>query len=323
MYYNNVLELMGHTPLVKINKLNPNKDVMMLADLEFYNPGGSIKDRIGQYMIQEGIRSGKLKPGGTIVEATGAGNTGIGLAICANILGYKCIFTVPDKVSEQKINFLKSLGAKIVICPTAVSPDDPRSYYRMADKIAKETEGAYQPDQYNNMANPAAHYETTGPHIWNQTEGKVSHVIVTIGSGGTISGIGKFLKQKNELIKIIGVDHTNSVYYTYFKTGKIPKATKSFKTEGFGEDFLPKTADLSVIDDIYEVDDKESFMTARKLARKEGILAGSSSGAALSVARKVSENLKKGLIVVVMPDTGTNYLSKFYSDSWMKENRFL
>lgn len=323
MYYNNILEVIGNTPLVKINKLNPNPRVTMLVKLESYNPGGSIKDRIGLSMLKKAIEEKKLRKGGTIVEATGAGNTGIGIAIAASVLGMHCILILPDKVSEEKRNLLKAFGAKIIVAPTAVPPEDPRSYYRVADRIARETAGAYQPDQYSNPANPEAHFKTTGPEIWEQTEGKVTHVVIGIGTGGTISGIGRFLKRKNPDVKIIGVDHVGSVFWEYFKTGKIPKAVKSYKTEGFGEDFVPKTMDFSILDDVYKVDDKECFLTARQLAKEEGILTGSSSGAALLVARKVSKKLKTGLIVVVLPDTGTNYLSKFYNDDWMKDLGFL
>lgn len=323
MYYNNILEVIGNTPLVKINKLNPNKRVLMLAKLESFNPGGSIKDRIGFHMIQDAIKRNKLKKDGFIVEATGAGNTGIGLAIAATVLGYKTVLTIPDKVSEEKRNLLKAFGSKLVIAPTAVPPEDERSYYKVADKLAKDIHSSYQPDQYSNPSNPQAHYKTTGPEIWQQTDGQVTHVIITIGTGGTISGIGKFLKEKNPHIKIIGVDHVGSVFLEYFRSGKIPKALKSFRTEGFGEDFVPKTMDFSVVDEVYEVDDKECFLMARDITSKEAILAGSSSGGALIVARKIARKLKKGVIVVVFPDNGRNYLTKFYSDDWMREYGYL
>lgn len=323
MYYNNILEVIGNTPLVKINKLNPNTRVTMLVKWEAKNPGGSIKDRIGISMIRQAVKEKKLKKGGTIVEATGAGNTGIGLAIAACVLGFDCVLVLPDKVSEEKRNLLKAYGARIVICPTTVAPQDPRSYYRVADRLAKEIPGAYQPDQYSNKANPLAHYETTGPEIWEQTEGKITHLISTIGTGGTICGTARFLKGKNPKINIIGVDHTGSVYLEYFKTGKMPSVFKSYKTEGFGEDFIPKTVDFSVIDSVIQVDDKECFDTARLLAKDEGILAGSSSGATIVVARKISKKLKKGLIVALLADSGTNYLSKFYNDDWMRDFGFL
>lgn len=323
MYYNNILEVIGNTPLVKINKLNPNPRVLMLAKLESFNPGGSIKDRIGMFMVKKAIEEKKLKKGGTVVEATGAGNTGIGIAITASILGYKSILILPDKVSEEKRNLLKAYGAKIVIAPTSVAPEDPRSYYRVADRLAKEISGAYQPDQYSNPANPQAHYEFTGPEIWEQTEGKVTHVVIGMGTGGTISGIGKYLKEKNPNIKVIGVDHVGAVYLDYFKTGKLPKSLKSYKTEGIGEDFLPKTMDFSVVDEVYQVDDKECFDISRRLAKEEGILVGGTSGAVLLIARKVVKKLKKGLVVMIMPDSGVNYLSKFYNDDWMRDFGFL
>ncbi|MBI5452151.1 pyridoxal-phosphate dependent enzyme, partial [Candidatus Gottesmanbacteria bacterium] len=248
MYYNNILEIIGNTPLVKINKLNPNPRVLMLAKLEFLNPGGSIKDRIGPFMIEKAEKERKLKKGGTIVEPT-SGNTGVGLAQVAAIKGYKTVFVMPDKMSEEKRNLLRAYGAKVVITPTAVSPEDPRSYYQVSNKLTQEIPGAFKPDQYSNMENPRAHYATTGPEIWQQTEGKVTHVIIGMGTGGTITGIGKYLKEKNPKIKIIGVDPEGSVYYEYFKTKKIPKLFNTYKVEGVGEDFLPKTMDFSVVDE--------------------------------------------------------------------------
>lgn len=323
MYYNNILEVIGNTPLVKINKLNPNPKVLLLAKLEFVNPGGSIKDRIGLSMVKKAIKDKKLKKGGTIIEPTGAGNTGIGLAIVASVLGYKSIFVVPDKVSGEKRNLLRAYGVKVVVVPTIVSPEDPRSYYRVAERLVKDTPGGFQPDQYSNLANPEAHYASTGPEIWRQTEGKVTHVVIGMGTGGTISGVGKYLKKKNPKVKIIGVDPVGSVFYEYFKTGKIPKLFKTYKTEGVGEDFIPKTIDFSVIDDVIQVTDKENFLIARRLTREEGILAGGTSGAAIVAARKVAKKLKGGMIVAILPDSGRNYLSKIFNDDWMRENKFL
>jgi len=320
-YYNNILELIGNTPLVKINKLNPNPKVLMLGKLESMNPGGSIKDRIGMFMIKKAEKEGKLKRGGTIVEPT-SGNTGVGLALAAAMKGYKTIFVMPDKMSEEKRNLLRAYGAKVVIAPTAVSPDDPRSYYKVSDKLASQM-GAYKPDQYANPANPEAHYKTTGPEIWRQTKGKVTHVVMAMGTGGTLTGIGKYLKEKNPKIKIIGVDPVGSVYYEYFKTGKVPKLFKTYKVEGVGEDFLPGNMDFSLIDEIISVSDKDCFLTARELARKEGILAGGSSGMALFAAGQAAKKLKKGLMVVILPDSGRNYLTKFYNDAWMRESGFL
>ena len=322
MYYNNILELIGNTPLVKINKLNPNPKVLLLAKLEFLNPGGSIKDRIGPFMVEKAEREGKLKKGGTIVEPT-SGNTGVGLVLVAAIKGYKTIFVMPDKMSEEKRNLLRAYGAKVVITPTAVSPEDERSYYKVSDKLTRESYRGFKPDQYSNSANPEAHYETTGPEIWKETDGKVTHVVVGMGTGGTITGIGRFLKKKNTKIKIIGVDPVGSVYLDYFKTGKMPRIFKTYKVEGVGEDFLPKTMDFSVVDDVIQVTDRDCFITARDLAQKEGLLAGGSSGMALFAARKVARKLKKGLVVVILPDSGKNYLTKFYNDDWMEKEGFL
>ncbi|OGF26512.1 cystathionine beta-synthase [Candidatus Falkowbacteria bacterium RIFOXYA2_FULL_47_9] len=321
MIYQNILETIGNTPLVKINKLNPNPKVLMAVKLEFLNPGGSIKDRIGSYLVAKAEKEGKLKKGGTIVEGT-SGNTGVGLALVAAVKGYKTIFTMPDKMSEEKINLLRAYGAKVVITPTAVSPDDPRSYYKVSDKLADQP-GAYKPDQYNNQANPEAHYRTTGPEIWEQTQGKVTHIVAGMGTGGTISGIAKYLKEKNPKIKIIGVDPVGSIFYEYYKTGKIPKLFKTYKVEGVGEDFLPKTMNFSVVDEIITVSDKDSFITARALSKKEGILSGGSSGMALFAAKKVVKKLKRGLIVVILPDSGKNYLSKIFNDEWMINCGFL
>lgn len=322
MYYKNILEVIGKTPLVKINRLNPNPRVLLLVKLEYLNPGGSIKDRIAPFMIDAAERQKKLKKGGTIVEPT-SGNTGAGLALVAAIRDYKTIFVMPDKMSEEKRNLLRAYGAKVVITPTAVSPEDERSYYKVSNKLTTEIHGAFKPDQYSNPANPEAHYVMTGPEIWEQTEGKVTHVVIGMGTGGTISGVGKFLKEKNPKIKIIGVDPVGSGYYEYYKTGKMPKIFKTYKVEGVGEDFLPKTMDFSIVDDVITVSDKDCFVTARDLARKEGILTGGSGGMALFAARKVVKKMKKGVVVVILPDSGKNYLSKFFNDDWMRDFGFL
>lgn len=321
MIHKNILDLIGNTPLVKINKLNPNPKATIAVKLEFLNPGGSIKDRIGPLMVEKAEKEKKLKKGGTIVEAT-SGNTGIGLALVSAIKGYKTVFVMPDKMSEEKRNLLRAYGAKIVITPTAVSPEDPRSYYKVSDKLSKKP-NAYKPNQYANSANPEAHYKTTGPEIWEQTEGKITHAVIAMGTGGTISGVGRYLKERNPKIKIIGVDPVGSAYFEYFKTGKMPKILKTYKVEGVGEDFLPKTMDFSVVDEVISVPDKDCFLTARELARKEGILAGGSSGMALFAAMKVAKRIKKGLIVVILPDSGKNYLTKFYNEDWMRDFGFL
>ncbi|KKS97609.1 MAG: cystathionine beta-synthase, cystathionine beta-synthase [Candidatus Gottesmanbacteria bacterium GW2011_GWA2_43_14] len=322
MYYKNILEAIGNTPLVKINKLNPNTRVTMLAKLEFMNPGGSIKDRIGLPMVERAEKMGKLKKGGTIVEPT-SGNTGVGLAMAAAVKGYKTVFVMPDKMSEEKRNLLRAYGSKVVVTPTAVTPSDERSYYRVSDQLTNENPNSYKPDQYSNPANPETHYRTTGPEIWRQTEGKVTHVVIGMGTGGTITGVGKYLKEKNPKIKIIGVDPVGSGYFHFYKTGKMPEVFKTYKVEGIGEDFLPGTMDFSIVDDVIVVSDKESFMTARSLAYEEGILAGGSSGLALAAARKVSRKIKEGMMVVILPDSGKNYLTKFYNDDWMRDFGFL
>lgn len=322
MYYRSILDLIGNTPLVKVNALNPNPNVTLLSKLEYFNPGGSVKDRIGTTMIDRAERLGKLKPGGTIVEPT-SGNTGTGLAMVASIRGYKTIFVMPDKMSDEKRNLLRAYGAKVVITPTAVLAEDERSYYKVSDRLAKEIKGAYKPDQYHNPANPDAHYKTTGPEIWNQTEGKITHFVCGMGTGGTITGVGKYLKEKNPKIQIIGVDPVGSVYTEYKKSGKFPKIFKTYKVEGVGEDFIPTTIDFQYIDDVIQVADQECFLTAREYARKEGILVGGSSGMALYAALRLSKKLTAGTIVVLLPDSGKSYLTKMYNDVWMRENGFL
>ncbi len=320
MIYNNILELIGNTPLVKINKLNPNPKVILLAKLEFFNPGGSIKDRIGLEMINSAEKSKKLTKNGIVIEATGAGNTGIGLVMTAAVKGYKTVLVIPDKVSEEKRNLLRAYGAKVVVAPTAVPPEDERSYYKVTEKLVKETSNVFHPNQYYNPDNPKTHFQSTGPEIWKQTKGKVTHVVIGMGTGGTISGIGKFLKKKNSNIKIIGVDSIGSIFYEYFKTGKYKNALKTWKMEGIGEDFVPETMDFSIVDQVIPVSDKQAFLTARKLAKSEGILSGGTSGAALYAAQKLVKKLKNGLVVIIFPDSGRSYLSKFYNDEWINKN---
>jgi len=322
MYYNSILELIGNTPLVKINSLNPNPSVTLLAKLEYLNPGGSVKDRIGIEMIEKAEKEGKIKPGGTIVEPT-SGNTGVGIAMVATLRGYKTVCVMPDKMSDEKRNLLRAYGAKVVITPTSVLAEDERSYYKVSDRLASEIKGAHKLDQYHNPANTLAHYKTTGPEIWKQTEGKITHFVCGMGTGGTITGVAKYLKKKNPNIKVIGVDPIGSVFFDYKKKGTFTKVMKTYKVEGVGEDFIPSTIDFKYIDDVVQVSDKDSFLTTRKLARQEGLLVGGSAGLAMHAARQLSQKLKTGMVVVLFPDSGKSYLSKIFNDQWMRENSFL
>ena len=316
----NILDLIGNTPMLKLSKLTHNFECTILAKLEFFNLGGSIKDRIGVSMVEAAEEKGLIKPGYTIVEPT-SGNTGIGLAVAAIAKGYKMIFTLPDKMSKEKIDLLKAFGAKVIITPTAVPPDHPANYVKVAERIAKETSNAFMPNQYFTASNPEAHYRTTGPEIWEQTEGKIDVLVATIGTGGTISGIGRYLKQKNPNIRVVGVDPEGSMYHHQFYGTK--GDIHPYKVEGIGEDFLPSTLNLKIIDEIITVTDKDAFLTARELAQKEGVFAGGSSGAAVFAALQIARKLKDKIIVVILPDTGRNYLTKIYSDEWMTENGFL
>jgi cystathionine beta-synthase len=326
MYHENILGTIGNTPIVKLNRITKGLRCTMLAKLEYFMPGGSVKDRIGVAMIEDAEKRGLLKPGGTIIEGT-SGNTGLGLAIAACMKGYRCIFVMNDKQSGEKINALKAFGADVIVCPTAVRPEDPRSYYSVAKRLSEEIPNSYYPYQYGNPANPRAHYHGTGPEIWRQLEGKVDVFIAGMGTGGTISGIGKFLKEKNPAIKIIGVDPVGSLFYDYFKTGKVPPdVLKVYKTEGIGEDFLPTTMDFSVVDDVVQVTDRDAMLMTRALARKEGICGGSSTGSAVHGAVEWCRREDLGedkVVLVLIPDTVMRYLSKVYNDEWMKENRFL
>jgi cystathionine beta-synthase len=321
-YYENVLGLIGHTPLVKLNRLNKALKPLILAKMENLNPGFSVKDRIGISMIEAAEREGKLRPGGTIVEAT-SGNTGIGLAIAAAVKGYKCIFVMTDKASVEKSRYLKALGADVVITPVSAKPGTPDHYVSTARRIAGETPNSFYPDQYSHPANPEAHYRTTGPELWEQTKGRITHFVSGIGTGGTISGTGKFLKEKNPDIRIVGADPYGSIYKTYKETGKIPETTP-YLVEGIGQEVLPANAHMQYVDEVRNISDRDSFETARQLSRVEGIFCGGSTGtncaAALEVAREADEN---AVIVFIVCDTGEHYLSKFHSDEWMKEKRLL
>jgi cystathionine beta-synthase len=303
------LDAMGDTPLVRLTKVTRGVRPMVLAKLEMLNPGGSVKDRIGIRMIEAAEREGLLKPGGTIVEPT-SGNTGHGLAIAAAIRGYKCIFVMPDKMSQEKVALLRAYGAEVVITPTSVPPDSPESYYRVADRLTEEIPGAYQPNQYFNPENPKTHYETTGPEIWEQTDGKIDVFVAGVGTGGTITGVGRYLKERNPEIVVIGADPEGSLY-----SGDEPRP---YLTEGIGEDFWPDTFDPRVVDRYVRVSDRDAFRTARAVTRREGILVGGSCGSAVFAALEVARDLDEAkTVVVLLPDTGRNYLSKLYSDSWM------
>jgi cystathionine beta-synthase len=321
-YSHSVLELIGHTPLIKLNRMNRGLKPLILAKMENLNPGFSVKDRIGVSMIEAAEREGILKPGGTIVEAT-SGNTGIGLAIAAAVKGYKCIFVMTDKASVEKSRYLKALGADVVITPVSAKPGTPDHYVSTARRIAAETPNSFYPDQYNHPANPEAHYHTTGPELWEQTEGRITHFVSGIGTGGTISGTGKYLKEKNPNIKVIGADPLGSIYKTYKETGKIPETTP-YLVEGIGQEVLPGNAQMQYVDEVMNVTDRDSFEMARQLSRVEGIFCGGSSGTNCAAALRVAKNAAEDAVIVfVVCDTGEHYLSKFHSDEWMKEKRLL
>jgi cystathionine beta-synthase len=321
-YYDNITDLVGNTPLVKLQRVTKGIKAKILAKLEFFNPGGSVKDRMAFYMVKEAEKEGRLKPGGTIVEAT-SGNTGVGLAMYAASKGYKAIFTIPDKMSGEKINLLKAFGAEVVVTATDVPPDSPESYYEVARKIHREKPNSIILEQYFNDKNPEAHYKTTGPEMWEQTEGKLDYAVIGIGTGGTMSGAAKFLKEKNPKIKAIGVDPVGSVFHDYFKTKKLIEP-HVYMVEGIGEDMVVPTMHFDVMDDVIQVTDKDCFLMARRLTREEGIFAGGSSGGAVWAALKVAKDLDEDkIVVVILPDHGSRYLSKIYNDEWMKEKGFL
>jgi cystathionine beta-synthase len=318
----NILEAVGRTPLIRLNRLSKDVKAEVYVKADYMNPGGSVKDRIAISMIDDAEKKGWLKPGGTIIEGT-SGNTGIGLALVAAVRGYKVVFTITDKQSKEKIDLLKALGAEVIVCPTAVEPEDPRSYYSVAKKLAREIPNSYYPNQYENPQNPEAHYQTTGPEIWDDTEGKITHFVCGLGTGGTISGIGRFLKERNPNVKVIGADPIGSLYYDYVKAGKVGKAG-TYVVEGIGEDFFPKTMDFSVLDDVIQVNDEECFVWTRRLAKQEGIFTGGSGGGCVSAALRVAKQCKAGdLVVGFLPDTGMRYLSKIYSDEWMRDHGYV
>lgn len=318
-----ILTTIGKTPLVRINKISKGYKPQIFAKVESFNPGGSVKDRIGLEIIEEAERQGQLKPGSTIVEAT-SGNTGLGVAIVAAIKGYRTVFTVPDKMSQEKIRLLKAYGADVIVTPTAVPHDSPESYTEVAKRIVRETPNSILANQYFNPKNIEAHYKTTGPEIWEQTGGQVDYFVCSVGTGGTITGVGKYLKEMSRDIKVVGIDPKGSILREYFYTKKYSPILKTYMVEGIGQDWIPGTLDFDYVDEMIEVTDKESFLMARRLTREEGIFMGGSAGTAMAGTLKLAERLgEKDVVVVILPDTGERYLSKVYNDDWMRENRFL
>ncbi len=324
MWYNNILETIGNTPMVKLNKITKDIPATVLAKIETTNPGNSIKDRMALKMIEDAERDGRLKPGGTIIEGT-SGNTGMGLAIAAVIKGYKCIFTSTDKQSKEKFDALRAFGAEVIVCPTNVEPEDPRSYYSVSSRLEREVPNSWKPNQYDNLSNSAAHYEQTGPEIWEQTEGKITHLVAGVGTGGTISGTAKFLKEKNPNIKVLGIDTYGSVFKKYKETGIFDKdEIYPYITEGIGEDFLPQNVDFSLIDHFEKVSDKDAALMTREVALREGIFVGNSTGSAVAGVLQMKDMFKEGdVVVIIFPDHGTRYLGKMYNEDWLRERGFL
>ena len=324
-FVNNILETIGNTPLIKLNKvLGEDFPAMVLAKVETFNPGNSVKDRMAVKMVEDAEKDGRLKPGGTIIEGT-SGNTGMGLALAAIVKGYRCIFVTNTKQSKEKADVLKALGAEVVICPTDVAPDDPKSYYSVSRRLAEETENAWYVNQYDNLSNRQAHYEETAPEIWEQTDGRLTHFIVGAGTGGTITGCGMFFKEKNPNIKIIGVDTYGSILKEYHETGELhPENAYTYITEGIGEDIIPENYDMSVIDHFEKVTDKDGALYARKLAKEEGIFCGFSAGSGIAAIKQLQHQFTKDdIIVVLLHDHGSRYVGKIYNDEWMKEQGWI
>lgn len=321
---NNILETIGNTPMIRLNKVTRDLPCTVLAKVDYFNPGNSIKDRMALKMVEVAEQEGKLKPGGTIIEGT-SGNTGMGLALAAIIKGYKCIFVTTDKQSKEKADAMKALGAEVIVCPNNVEPENPKSYYSVAARLAREIPNSFHANQYDNLANRQAHYETTGPEIWEQTDGKVTHLVCTAGTGGTITGVAQYLKEKNPKIKIWAVDAVGSLLTKYFKTGVVDmKEVHPYFSEGFGEDFVPKNYDMGVIDDFVQVTDKDGAIMARKLAREEGLFCGYSAGSCLQGLVQLKNSLTKDdLVVCILHDHGSRYVGKIYNDQWMIERGFL
>jgi cystathionine beta-synthase len=323
-YYKNILETIGNTPLVKINQITKDIPALVLAKVETTNPGNSIKDRMAIKMIEDAEKDGRLQPGGTIIEGT-SGNTGMGLAIAAIMKGYRCIFTTTDKQSKEKVDALRAFGAEVIVCPTDVDPEDPRSYYSVSSRLEKEVPNSWKPNQYDNPSNAQAHYESTGPEIWEQTDGKITHLVVGVGTGGTISGTGKYLKEKNPNIQVLGIDTYGSVFKKYKETGIFDKnEIYPYVTEGIGEDFLPQNVDFNVIDHFEKVTDEAAAVMTRRIPREEGIFAGNSAGSAMAGLVQMQGRFKEGdVVVVIFHDHGTRYLGKMFNDDWMKMKGWL
>jgi cystathionine beta-synthase len=321
--YDDVVSAIGHTPLVRLNRVGRETGATIYAKLEYLNPGSSVKDRIAVQMILDAERSGLLKPGGTIIECT-SGNTGMGLAMVGTVRGYRTIFVMPDKVSSEKIKALRAFGARVITTPTAVAPEDPRSYYSVAQRLHQEIPNSFFANQYHNQSNPEAHFRTTGPEIWEQLGDRLDAVVVATGTGGTLTGIARYIKPKKPAVRFVLIDPVGSILYEYFKTRNVARSFKTYKVEGFGEDFIPGSLDIGLVDDCYQVTDKECFMGARELTRKEGLFSGGSAGGVLYGALKFAkEHPECRTIVVILPDSGSRYLSKVYDDDWLRENSFL